>query len=330
VPHAADQIAQALYGDCKDHVTIYEALLAARGISSYPVLVNADQSWWLSRAAVPTGAFNHAISYLPQWKLFVDTTAQFAPFGVLPESEAGKQALLTGDDHGKARLVTLPLTHPDHDQLLINSEMQLQANGSVHGVSQVALKGIYDYMARSAFSAVTPGTDDSAASRMLSSRGLQGSGNLKLGNAFDLSHPYQYRFEFDLPDYADLSGPIGVVLPSGQDSVVSLASFANWGGEKVERRYPVMLDNGRLEENASLQLPDNVSLLALPRVVELDSALGHYHADYQRVGNQIRVHRLLVLKDNAPLLMPERYPLLRALARGVARDLRAQVLLQPK
>jgi transglutaminase-like putative cysteine protease len=330
VPHSADQIAHALYGDCKDHVTIYEALLAARGISSYPVLVNADQSWWLSRAAVPTGSFNHAISYLPEWKLFVDTTAQFAPFGVLPDNEAGKRALVTNDGHGQSVLMNLPLTSPETDRLLINSEMHLLANGSIRGQSRVSLKGVYDYMARSAFSTVTPGTDDSAAARMLSSRGLQGSGSLSLGNAFDLSRPYHYRFDFDLPDYADLSGPTGVILPSGQDSVVSLASFASWGGSMASRRFPVMLGNGQLEENAVLTLPAEVNLLALPRTVDLSSPLGHYHADYQHAGNQVRVHRVLVLNGNAPVLSPERYPLLRQLARAVAHDLRAQLLLQPR
>lgn len=330
VPHSADAIAHALYGDCKDHVTLYQALLEAKGIRSSPVLVNAEQSWWLPRVAVPTGTFNHAISYLPQWQLFVDTTAQFAPFGVLPDNQAGKQALVMDDGQGKSRLMTLPLTSPQTDRLLIQSRMTLSADGRITGQSQVQLKGVYDFMARSVLSSVTPGTEEGAVSRMLASRGMQGSGSLNLANAYDLTQPYGYRFDFDLPDYADLTGPTGVVLPSGQDSVVSLAAFAAWGGAAAERRYPVMLDNGHLEEQASLQLPANVRLLALPRNVVIDSPLGHYQSDYQQQGDQLRVRRVLELKNNQAVISAERYPLLRQLARAVARDLRAQVLLQPR
>jgi transglutaminase-like putative cysteine protease len=329
VPHSAEQIAHALYGDCKDHVTLYQALLAARGIASSPVLVNADQSWWLSRAAVPTGAFNHAISYLPQWDVFVDTTAQFAPFGVLPENEAGKRVLVMDPGPGKPRLMTLPLTRPETDRLQVRSDMSLSGDGAIKGKSQVQTQGIYDYMTRSAFSVVTPGTEDGAVSRLLSSRGMQGSGTLALGNSYDLSRAFSYQLSFDLPDYADLSGPTGVVLPSGQESVFNLAVFASWGGAAATRRYPMMLNNGLLEETTHLKLPPSVHLLALPRRSDLISPLGSYHADYRYVGGEVEVHRVLELSGNHPLLAPERYLLLRQLARTVARDLRSQVLLQP-
>jgi len=330
VPHQAEQIAHALYGDCKDHVTLFQSLLAAKGIKSGAVLVNAEQSWWLSRVAVPTGAFNHAISYLPEWDLYLDTTAQFAPFGVLPDNELGKRALVTDDGMGQPRLVTLPISNPATDRVLVNSVMGLSQDGRIQGQSQVHLTGIYDFMSRAAFSVVTPGTEDSAAAKMLSARGLQGSGSVVLGNVYNLALPFSYQFNFDLPDYVDLTGPTAVILPSGQDSVVSLAAFANWGGALSERRYAVMLDNGNLEENATLKLPNGVEVLALPRSVEVDSPLGHYSSRYLQLDNRISVHRVLVLKNNPPVLGPERYLVLRQLARAVARDLRVQLLLRPK
>jgi len=329
VPHEADLVAHALYGDCKDHVTLYQALLAAKGIKSSPVLVNAEQSWWLSRVAVPTGAFNHAITYLPQWNLFVDTTAQFAPFGVLPDVESGKTALVTDDGSGKPKLMALPNSDPKTDRISITSEMKLMSDGSIKGSSDVHHQGVYDVMARSAFSEVTPGTEGEAASKLLSARGLQGSGSLTLSNVYDLTHPFGYQSAFELPDFVDLTGPTAVVVPSGEDSIVGLAAFASWGGEMNARRYPTMLDSGYCEENATLKLPTGVEVLALPRPVSIDTPLGHYEASYQREGNAVHIHRVLVLNDSSPVLSPERYPLLRKLARFVAHDLRAQILLQP-
>ncbi|TDR79794.1 DUF3857 domain-containing protein [Paludibacterium purpuratum] len=329
VPHDAEAVARALYGDCKDHVTLYQALLAAKGIKSSPVLINADQGWWLSRVAVPTGTFNHAINYLPQWNLFVDTTAQLAPFGILPDTEAGKTALVVDDGSGKSSLVKLPISSPQQDRVRIDSNLSLQPDGSLKGSSVISLAGVYDVMARSALSSIPPGGESEAAGKLLASRGLQGSGTLILGNMYDLSKPFGYRADLSLPDYVDLAGPTAVVLPTGGDSVVGLAAFVSWGGVQPGRRTPIMLDNGYYEETATLQLPAGIDVLALPRAVRTDSPLGSYVSDYRRVGHAVQVRRVLVLKDNAPVLTPERYPLLHQLVHAVARDLRAQILLQP-
>src|SRR5690349_231222 len=93
VPHAAADILAARYGDCKDHVTLLESLLAAKKIRSSAVLVNSGDSFFLP-GIVATGAFNHAITYLPDFDLVVDSTAGFLPFGVLAPSEYGKKVLI--------------------------------------------------------------------------------------------------------------------------------------------------------------------------------------------------------------------------------------------
>lgn len=329
VPHAADAVAHALYGDCKDHVTLYQALLAAKGIDSSPVLVNADQSWWLSRVAVPTGSFNHAINYLPRWNLFVDTTAQFAPFGVLPNDEAGKQALVIDDGSGKSRLMTLPLSSPQRDRVTVDARLQLRPDGSLVGASAVATAGVYDFLSRSAFSGVTPGTEGDAAGKLLSARGLQGSGMLKLGNAYDLTRPFAYQAEYELPDYVDLSGPTALVLPAGADSIAGIAAFAAWGGAQPVRHFPTVLDNGEFVETSTLTLPSGVTVLALPRAVDADSPFGRYRASYRLQAGVISVSRRLLLSGNPPVLTPERYPAFYRFARAVAHDLRAQILLKP-
>jgi transglutaminase-like putative cysteine protease len=58
VPHTAQDVMKARYGDCKDHTTLLQALLAAKGIKSDPVLVNADSRYWLPSAASPLAVFS--------------------------------------------------------------------------------------------------------------------------------------------------------------------------------------------------------------------------------------------------------------------------------
>src|SRR5205814_8680278 len=75
VPHDAEAIATARYGDCKDHVTVLEALLAAKGIKSSPVLVNVGDTYTVPKVAAAPGVVNHATTLLADFDVFVDSTA---------------------------------------------------------------------------------------------------------------------------------------------------------------------------------------------------------------------------------------------------------------
>ncbi|MDE2184915.1 MAG: DUF3857 domain-containing transglutaminase family protein, partial [Alphaproteobacteria bacterium] len=82
-PHLAKDVLANRFGDCKDHTVLLEALLKAKGIASTPVLIRAGiMAYKLSSAPSPH-AFDHVITYLPEFNLYVDSTAGIAPFGVL-------------------------------------------------------------------------------------------------------------------------------------------------------------------------------------------------------------------------------------------------------
>jgi transglutaminase-like putative cysteine protease len=95
VPHSADEIAKARYGDCKDHTTVLAALLKAKGIASSPVLVNADLRYWKPAVAVTPGVFNHAILHVTSLGVPLDSTAGLASFGALPIPLRGEPRDLT-------------------------------------------------------------------------------------------------------------------------------------------------------------------------------------------------------------------------------------------
>ena len=88
-PHAATDVLALHYGDCKDHVMLLEALLAARGIVSNPALIAAGGAYVLPDGPSPF-YFNHLITYVPEFRLFLDSTAHYAPFGVLPLPDADR------------------------------------------------------------------------------------------------------------------------------------------------------------------------------------------------------------------------------------------------
>src|SRR6202171_6321256 len=62
-PHSAADVLQNGYGDCKDKLTLFSALLRAEGIQSYPVLIHSTRKL---DADVPSPAqFDHVITAAP-------------------------------------------------------------------------------------------------------------------------------------------------------------------------------------------------------------------------------------------------------------------------
>jgi len=74
VPRNTDLILNMKMGDCKDHATLVQALLAAQGIQSTQVLINAGKLGYELPEIPCWQAFNHVINYLPALDAYLDAT----------------------------------------------------------------------------------------------------------------------------------------------------------------------------------------------------------------------------------------------------------------
>jgi len=127
-PNSAQSILDNHYGDCKDHVTILEALLAAKGIASSPVLIGAGGGPTLPKIPV-LGRFNHAITYIPEFDLYLDSTTAWARFGQLPEGDLGAPVMRTRD----ATLARTPANTPERNATSMEVRFTFDANGNLRG-----------------------------------------------------------------------------------------------------------------------------------------------------------------------------------------------------
>ncbi|WP_240766230.1 DUF3857 domain-containing protein [Paraburkholderia flava] len=325
VPHDADTILSAAYGDCKDHVALLEALLAAKGIASAPVLVNAGNTYWLPTAADPVGVFDHAITYLPAFKLFVDSTTGTARFGVLPPTLLGKQALVTDDGTGSARVERLPLATPDNARVTVTTRIMLDRDGNATGTAHIDSTGVFDWYARQLFASIRPGLETQVAARILTLTGQDGTGDYRHDNVQDLSKPFDYDSQFVLPDYAQFPGPGAIRVPLG------LGSFSNIGAvfdvaSPETRTFAIPFVAQHLAETTAITLPDGIRIPQLPKPADIESPFGRYTSLYRTEGSTITVTRTLVLSASGPLIEPAQYPAFRQFARAVKRDLRTQLV----
>ena len=121
------------------------AMLAAKGIPSTQVLVDTRSLYALPNVA-SVDAFNHVITYLPKYKLFIDSTNDFAPFGILDDDVMDKPVLLTAT----GEVSRTPKTSPDRDFAVVRTKLKLQSNGSVKGNSTVEMHGFLESTSRAA------------------------------------------------------------------------------------------------------------------------------------------------------------------------------------
>ncbi|WP_175781939.1 DUF3857 domain-containing protein [Burkholderia cenocepacia] len=325
VPHTAQDVLHARYGDCKDHTTLLQALLAAKGISSGTVLVNADSRYWLPSAASPLAVFNHAITYVPEFDVYLDSTAGTARFGTLPFSEEGKQALLTGIGDAPSRLVVLPVAHADADTVTITTHTTLDPLGTVRGNSKVENRGEYDWIARSVFARMPAGAEPAFVQAFLAASGLEGTGRYRHGDVGDLRTAFSFSTVFELPDYTPLPGPGAMRVPRGLGGFDTVATAFEWAAS-ARRNSPLLLKTGRFSEITQLELPTSMKVLSLPKPVTVNSPLGTYTSSYAVAGSTISVTRTLELNSPRPYLQPDEYPEFRSMARSIKHDLAAQIV----
>ncbi|MBP7147658.1 MAG: DUF3857 domain-containing protein [Acidobacteria bacterium] len=123
-PRAAESTMRDLYGDCKAKTTLLRTLLAANGISSYPLLVNSSLRRTVADDVPSVQSFNHVVLAiaLPSEQvadvpalvdfgdvgrlLIADPTAPEHVFGAIPVELADRRGLLVAGE--RSRVVALP------------------------------------------------------------------------------------------------------------------------------------------------------------------------------------------------------------------------------
>ncbi len=149
-PHAASDVLANRYGDCKDKHTLFAALLQASGIAAYPALISSK--FRVDPTFPSPDLFDHVITAIPRGQsfLFLDTTPEVAPFGLLVSTLRDRQALIM-PANAPARLDLTP-----GDPLVPNSETvhidgSLNASGTLdaqfsleeHGDGELSLRTAY-------------------------------------------------------------------------------------------------------------------------------------------------------------------------------------------
>ena len=325
-PHTADAVLANGYGDCKDHVALFEALLRAKGIESHAVLINSDNAYTLSTP--PTLAqLDHVLTWLPEFGMFADTTAAVAPFGTLPYREYGKPVVIVGAP-GKA-LGAMPALPPDALTMVVTTKASLDASGKIVGTMVTTATGPAALALRQQARQVQSIGTVPAVSRQLQSQGHAGQGRFDFARPDGFEPTYAVHAGFNLePRLEILEGdafapPLGPsLMPRPGEMLLGPGAMPTLGDKQ-----PTPCFAGRQIEELSLTLPDARRPLRLPRDRRIEAEAFTYTSHWAFADQTVTVRRELVSRIAEPLCEgPLRHETAAAL-RVIHRDLQARIVL---
>lgn len=322
VPHDLDFVLDNKMGDCKDHATLLQALLTAKGIDSSQALINAGDLFRLPRTPAAS-MVNHVINYLPEWDLYVDATAKGIPFGMLPYVDLGKPVFLV---KGYREGSHTPAMQPGSSRQTVRTRMKVAADGSIEGDSEVQLEGMYAVTARAGFRGMAKEQATQVVSRYFQRMGAGGTGSIEMDDAQALTDRYRYKVSFKAGQTLPMPGAFALqpIFPS-EAPVMRFAAQAN--GE-VDDKADTGCASGFSQEEYLIEFAAPAKVMAVPASVDLSGADFSYKASYELDGNTIKVKRVLDDRTPGPTCAPGYNRDYQAFMKKVLANLKAQVVYQ--
>ena len=261
IPHDANEVLQARFGDCKDHVMLLQAMLAAKGIDSSPALINALDEYQLSPA--PTlYEFDHLITYVPEFNLFLDSTARYATFGTLPDNDAGKPVVLISN----GAVMQTPVTRAAASTIRSVAHIKVAEDGSAEGTSRITATGAMAANLRALVESIPASGEDDYFRLML---GPGSSGALQRGDPAALSPSYSYDASYHVANFASIPGPGALRLSMAYKPFYFSAMLA--GDLRHSRTRNFACASATAEETVTVELPAGLKLDAIPAPTEFEA-----------------------------------------------------------
>lgn len=302
-PHAAEDVLNNAFGDCKDKQTLLASLLQAVGIEAYPALMNSARH--IDPDVPSPGQFDHVVTAVPEAPgesklIWLDTTAEVAPYGLLLFNLRDKQALVIPNSL-PARLETTPADPPFQCYRRFEMDTKLSDAGVLEGKMLRTYRGDAEVLVRALFRQFPPSQWKDVAQGIAQGMGYGGEvSDVQVGSIEDTTEPFQFSNQYIRKDYPDwpnrrITPPLGVV---GFPEIK----------EDEKRTQPILLGAGEeIIDIAKVELPKGYVPRLLPDL-DVVRDFAEYHSTYKfRDGVFVAEVHILVKKPEIPLSALKQY-----------------------
>ena len=336
-PHAASQVFAKLYGDCKDKATLMRAMLSTINIQSYPVVIySSDRTYVREEWASPI-QFDHVIIAIKVSDetqgptvithpslgrlLIFDATDSNTMVGDLPDDEQGSLAVIVAGDKGG--LFRMPTTPPEANRLDLQSDVVLNADGSINVVVQERAMGQRAAYFRAIYRGLSRPDFTGVIERWIAIA-VNGAKITKLDT---VDNPVLGGFALDVEFTAFRYGQLM------QDRLLLFRPGIVTRGESVtltepKRSHPIVLEAEVVSETVHVKLPPGFEVDELPDPMKLEASFGTFSAIYEVKDGQLTFKRTLT--QHAAIIPAEDYAKVKNFFAGVRAAEQAPVVLARK
>lgn len=304
-PHAATEVFDKNYGDCKDKANLMRAMLRALRIDSYLVPIYSGDPLYVREEWPSPQQFNHCIIAVKVGDgteaatiikhptlgrlLIFDPTDDFTPVGDLPDHEQGSLALIVAGEQGM--LLRMPVTPPAANRLERTAEVTLTPEGAITAKVSERSVGKAAVQERAAFRQLSRPDYQKVIERWIT-RGATGAKVFRIEPTDQAADgKFTLEVEFSVPGYAQsMRGQLLVFRPA----IVSRRDRVPV--RDGQRRYPMMLDSQMYTETVKVKLPDGFEVDEMPDPATLDMPFGRYAASYEVQDGHIIFKRSFVIQ----------------------------------
>ena len=320
-PHDVTHILQKRYGDCKDHVTLLNALLTAVGIESEPVLINTLNEYVAD--ALPVQAYNHTILYITPLKRYVDPTANTIPFEAIPWTASGKPVIRSNGTI--ATVDRVPVLTAQSNTVSVKTKMTIASDGSAKGNLELVTNGYAATLMQDRLEQIPAGFAGSAMQQILQSSNFKGSGFLKFDKVNRDVQKQMASAEFEIKDLLrEPTAGAAVTHPSLNLPIYILNNMGNHTQESREFAYACNSFTAKEEFEVTY---DSKYQLTRPPVDTRISLEGvEFSATYKFADNVLTGSRTMVISHPSQECTSQEYLRRKDTMLKIARHLRAPML----
>lgn len=320
VPRDLPVVLENRMGDCKDHATLLQALLQAKGIASQQVLVNAGSMFKLP--AVPVlSMVNHVINYVPSLGLFLDATDAETLFGDLPVMVQDKPVLAATDD--------VPARTPKDDGRAtqrVKGVYRIAADGSFQGEVTLQAQGRFGQQMRVGLRQLNKDQLATVVKRHFEGSRIPADGQLiKTSDLQRRSDDFSYEAKFQTQPLLRLGAAGAFGVGPFLFSPAPVPAYAQYAVKPAED-HQTLCFSSHSEEEYEITLPDNMQVLSVPEGISVNSQLVSYESSYKLEGRVLHIKRSVTDRMPGNVCEPEINAAYREAMQPLLQDLRQQVL----
>ncbi|WP_248341749.1 DUF3857 domain-containing protein [Anaeromyxobacter paludicola] len=321
-PYRVDQVLSRRFGDCKDKASLTHALLEALGIDARLVLLRMSRLGNVPAAPASLAVFNHAISYVPRYDLWLDGTASWSGSRELPSEDRGATVLVVGPD-GPPRFGRIPEGRAEENLTVLALDAELRPDGSaaLSGDSTVGGGRAPEYRRAYGAEADRKVSFEQAWSRTFPGLSVK---TVSLSDLSRLEQDVSMRFTLEVPHLAQRDGDGLAFAPFGEPSPYTEA-YAPLSA----RAFPLVLgDPWENRFRYRYRLPAGWSAAALPEPVKLEAPFGAFEVTWREEQGALVVEGRVAFRVSRVAVAD--YPAFRGFTAAVDRAMARRVRVAPR